>query len=161
MLSFNNSMLSKEEHKLYKITFWDEFKKHMQKHRSASGKKINWLQYRTGLKNIFLRLETDKKGIRICFDIQIKEPSVREIVWEQMGELKKVLRDEMEDEGIWEEHFYNETINDFCRIYWEESSLNYLDLNHRKSIFNFFENKLIRFDRFYDNYKDILINLID
>jgi hypothetical protein len=77
-----------------------------------------------------------------------------------MGELKKVLSDEMGEEGTWEEHYWNETINDFSRIYWEKSDLNYLNLEKRTAIFNFFEDKLIRFDKFYDTYKDILINLI-
>ncbi len=142
-------MLSKEEFKQYKITFWEEFKQHMSKHRSASGRKMNWLQYRTDIKNIFLRLETNKSTVRVCFDIQFKDADIRAIVWEQMGE-----------EGIWEEHYWNETISDFSRIYWEKTDLNYLNPEKRSAIFDFFEDKLIRFDKFYDVYKDILINLI-
>ena len=153
-------MLSKEELKHYKITFWEEFKQHMSKHRTASGRKMNWLQYKTDIKHIFLRLETNKSTVRVCFDIQFKDQAIREIVWEQMGELKKVLTDEMGEEGIWEEHYWNETISDFSRIYWEKTDLNYLNTEKRKIIFDFFEDKLIRFDKFYDTYKDILINLI-
>ena len=153
-------MLSKEELKHYKITFWEEFKQHMSKHRSASGRKMNWLQYKTDIKQIFLRLETNKSNVRVCFDIQFKDAGIRSIVWEQMGELKKVLNDEMKEDGVWEEHFWNDTIDDFCRIYWEKSDLNYLDKNNKQAIFNFFEDKLICFDKFYDVYKDILINLI-
>jgi hypothetical protein len=153
-------MLSKEELKIYKTTFWEEFKTYMFKHKSASGRKMNWLQYRTDLKDVYVRLETNKNSVSFCFDMQFKDPSIREIVWEQMGELKKVLSDEMGETGIWEEHFWNSTINDFCRIYWEKSDLNYLKLDDRKEIFSFFEDKLICFDRFYDTYKDILINLV-
>jgi hypothetical protein len=153
-------MLSKEEFKQYKITFWEEFKQHMSKHRSVSGRKMNWLQYKTDIKHIFLRLETNKSTVRVCFDIQFKDQAIREIVWEQMGELKKVLTDEMGEEGIWEEHYWNETISDFSRIYWEKTDLNYLNPEKRLAIFDFFEDKLIRFDKFYDVYKDILINLI-
>lgn len=153
-------MLTKEELKLYKTTFWEEFKQYMSKHRSASGRKMNWLQYSTDIKYIFLRLETDKSTVRLCFDIQFKDPDIRAIVWEQMGELKKVLSDEMGEEGTWEEHYCNETISDFSRIYWEKTDLNYLNPEKRAAIFDFFEDKLIRFDKFYDTYKDILINLI-
>jgi hypothetical protein len=153
-------MLSKEELKIYKTTFWEDFKKHMSKHRSASGRKMNWLNYKTDLKDVYVRLETNKNNIQVCFDLQFKDADIRTIVWEQMGELKKVLTDEMGDSGIWEEHHWNETIPDFCRIYWRKEGLNYLKQNHRDEIFHFFEDRLIRFDRFYDNYKDILINLI-
>lgn len=153
-------MLSKEELKNHKITFWEDFKKRMSEHRSVSGRKMNWLQYRTDLKDVYLRLETDKKEVRICFDFQFKDPEIRSIVWEQMGELKQVLINEMGEEGIWEEHYWNSTINDFCRIYWKKDGLNYLNHEHKNQIFDFFEDKLIRFDSFYDTFKDILINLI-
>ena len=153
-------MLSKEELKQYKINFWEEFKQQMSKHRSASGRKMNWLQYKTDIKYIFLRLETNKSTVRVCFDIQFKDADIRSIVWEQMGELKKVLTDEMGEEGVWEEHYWNETISDFSIIYWEKTDLNYLNPEKKSAIFDFFEDKLIRFDKFYDIYKDILINLI-
>ncbi len=153
-------MLSKEEFKSYKIAFWEEFKLYMSKHRSASGRKTNWLQYKTDIKHVFLRLETNKTNVRMCFDIQFKDQVIRSIVWEQMGELKKVLTDEMGESGIWEEHFWNDTIDDFCRIYWEKEGLNFLNPHDKNAIFLFFEDKLIRFDQFYDTYKDILINLI-
>ena len=153
-------MLSKEELKQYKINFWEEFKQQMSKHRSASGRKMNWLQYKTDIKYIFLRLETNKSTVRVCFDIQFKDADIRAIVWEQMGELKKVLTDEMGEEGVWEEHYWNETISDFSRIYWEKTDLNYLNPEKKSAIFDFFEDKSIRFDKFYDVYKDILINLI-
>jgi hypothetical protein len=153
-------MLSKEELKNHKITFWEEFKNIMSKHRSASGRKMNWLQYKTDIKHIFLRLETNRSNVRVCFDIQFKDADIRAIVWEQMGELKKVLTDSMGEEGVWEEHFWNETIDDFCRIYWEKTNLNYLDLSDKDAIHSFFEDKLIRFDQFYDVYKEILINLV-
>jgi hypothetical protein len=153
-------MFSKEEFKIYKTSFWEEFKQHMSKHRSASGRKMNWLQYRTDLKDIYLRLETNKNNVRVCFDIQFKDSEIRSIVWEQMGELKKVLTNEMGEEGNWVEHFHNETINDFCRIYWEKSKMNYLKSTDKSAIFSFFEDKLICFDRFYDVYKEVLINLV-
>lgn len=153
-------MLSKEEYKIYKTSFWEEFKQLMSKHRSASGRKMNWLQYKTDLKDVYLRLETNKSNIRVCFDIQFKDPDIRSIVWEQMGELKKVLTNEIGEEGIWEEHFWNETINDFCRIYWEKDNLNFLDKKNKNEIFTFFEEKLLSFDRFYEVYKDILITLV-
>lgn len=153
-------MLSKEEFKNYKITFWNEFKAHMSKHRGNSGRRMNWLQYRTDLSDIYFRLETDKNAIRVCFDIQYKDEDIRSIIWEQMGELKQVLINEMGEEGIWNEHHFNSFLPDFCRIYWEKEGLNYLRENDRQAIFDFFEDKLVRFDRFYDTYKDILIALI-
>ena len=153
-------MLSKEALKNFKIDFWTGFKKRMQKHKSCSGKKTNWLNYKTNLSNIYVRMETDKRSVRFCFDFQLKDPDVREIVWEQMHELKNVLENEMGEEGLWHENYPSEHITYLSRIFWEKQGLNYLNEEDQEAIYDYFENKLLAFDRFYDTYKDILIHLI-
>ncbi len=153
-------MFSKEELKNYNIQFWNEMKQRMSKHRGASGKKINWLQYKTNIPNLFVRLETNKNDCKFCFDIQLKDATIREVVWEQMGELKKVLVDEMGNEGTWIEHYSTPTVNDMCRIEWTLENTTYLNATNKEKIINFFEDKLVRFDRFYDTYGEILYHLI-
>jgi hypothetical protein len=153
-------MFSKEELKNYNIQFWAEFKQRMGQHRGASGKKVNWLQYRTHLQNVYVRLETINKACKFCFDIQFKDDSIREIVWEQMGELKKLLTSEMGSEGNWIEDYSSGTIKSMCRIEWTLENTNYLTASNKEKIFDFFEDKLLRFDRFYDSYGEILYHLV-
>lgn len=153
-------MFSKEELKNYNIQFWAEFKQRMGQHRGASGKKVNWLQYRTNLQNVYVRLETANKACKFCFDIQFKDDSIREIVWEQMGELKKLLTFEMGSEGNWIEDYSSQTIKSMCRIEWTLENTNYLTASNKEKIYNFFEDKLLCFDRFYDTYGEILYHLV-
>ena len=132
----------------------------MRQHRGASGKKVNWLQYRTNLQNVYVRLETINKECKFCFDIQFKDDSIREIVWEQMGELKKLLSAEMGSEGNWIEDYASQTIKSMCRIEWTLEETNYLTATNREKIYDFFEEKLLGFDRFYDIYGEILYHLV-
>lgn len=153
-------MFSKEELKNYNIQFWAEFKQRMSQHRGVSGKKVNWLNYRTHLQNVYVRLETANKACKFCFDIQFKDDSIREIVWEQMGELKKLLTSEMGSEGNWIEDYSSGTIKSMCRIEWTLENTNYLTASNKEKIYDFFEDKLLRFDRFYDTYGEILYHLV-
>lgn len=153
-------MLSKEALKNYKIDFWTGFKKRMQKHKSSSGKKTNWLNYKTNLSNIYVRMETDKRTIRFCFDFQLKDNEIREIVWEQMHELKTVLESEMGEEAVWHENYPSDHVHYLNRIFWQKEGLNYLNQEDTEEIYAYFEHKLLCFDRFYDTYQEILINLI-
>lgn len=153
-------MYKKEELKFLNTQFWDEFKTFMTKHKSNSGKRINWLNYKTNIDSIYLRLETDKNLVRVCFDIQHKDAEIRSIIWEQMNELKKVLTDEM-GSGNWNDKAFNATLPEFCRISWELNDVHYLNSDDKEKIFLFFEDKLISFDRFYDTYQDILIHLVN
>ncbi len=152
-------MLSKEELKEKNSYFWNEFRKTMNKETSSTGRQINWINYPTGVKDIYIRMEVDSKGAALCFDIQPKSDSIRQILWEQMTELKTIMESEMGIEADWNEesHFWNDRL--ISRIKWENKSLNYFNEEDIPLIIDFLKDKLKRFDKFYQEYKDIIVNL--
>lgn len=152
-------MFSKEESKQLNYNFWNGFHEYMSKIRSTNGRKINWLNYPSDVKTIFIRLEVDSKGARLCFDIQHKDDSIRAILWEQMTELKMVMEETTIEKPQWiENHFYlNEKY--ISRIVWENSTLNFYNSDDKEKIYSYLKERLIRFDRFYQEYKEIVIAL--
>jgi hypothetical protein len=154
-------MLSKEELKLKNTLFWNGFKKFMQKYKSSNGKRMNWVSYPSDVKNVYIRLYTDSKVARLSFEIQPKDNSVREIIWEQMTELKKVMEASMKYETIWDEKTYSVDGKIFSRIYWELSDVNYFNENDHEKIYEFLKDRLLEFDEFYQEFKEILISLTD
>lgn len=154
-------MLSKTEQKEKNTIFWNDFKTDIKKIMSSSGRRINWLNYPTEAKDLYLRLHADGKGCSISFDIQSKDDGVREVIWEQMGELKAVFLAEMIDEGEWIEHYILPDERIISRIKWERTDLDYFKESDIPLIYAFFKEKLIAFDRFYQEYKDILLHLLN
>lgn len=154
-------MLPKAEQKIKNEVFWGDFKAMMKKHMSSTGRRINWLSYPTEARDLYVRLQATGKGTSFSFDIQCKDDGVREIVWEQMGELKNVFLAEMVEEGSWLEEYVTNDGRVISRITWERNDLNYYNDNDVPEIYAFLKEKLINFDRFYQEYKDILLNLLD
>jgi hypothetical protein len=154
-------MLSREEQKKMNSEFWEQFRKYMNKVRSSNGRKMNWLNYPSDVKNIFIRLQADSKGARLCFDIQPKDDGIRAIIWEQMTELKKVMEGSLSHETIWIEHLNSSEGRVFSRIMWEQNGLNFFYEKDHQAIFEFLKNRLIEFDEFYQEFKEILISLTD
>ena len=112
-------MYDKDTVKNTKTEFYTSFGKFMGKHRSAHGNKVKWVNYNTGIKHLYLRLETDKKSARICIDLQHKDDDIRELFYEQFKALKTVFHEIMETEWVWVEKHINETGFNQCRIYIE------------------------------------------
>ena len=152
-------MFSKEESRQLNYNFWNGFQECMSKNRSANGRKINWINYPSDVKNIFIRLEVDSKGARLCFDIQPKDDSIRSIFWEQMTELKIVMEDITQSTPEWIENYYYLDKQYISRIVWTDDSLNFYNLEHREPIYKFLKERLTKFDLFYQEYKEILIAL--
>ena len=155
-------MISKEELKERNGKFWTNFQKEMRNVRSSDGgRRINWIKYPTEVKDIYLRMETNGKYTRLSLDIQPKDDGVRAILWEQMTELRVVLESAMESPGTWSEFdqvFAGRTVS---RIYWERTDLNFYDDRDLPEILQFLKEKLIAFDSFYQEFKEILITLAE
>lgn len=152
-------MLTKEEKKEMNSAFWDGFKSEMRSVKSSSGKSISWISYPSDVKDVYIRMEADANGARLCLDIQPKDDGIRSVLYEQMTELKKVMEEITGKASKWaeENHFVNgRTVS---RISWEDSTLNFYKKEDELKIKSFFRERLIAFDLFYQEYKDILITL--
>ena len=152
-------MLSKEETKIKNTEFWEQFRKSIKDQRSSNGRQMNWINYPTDVKDTYLRMEVDSKGARLCYDVQPKDDGIRAIIWEQMTELKKVMAETMGIEAEWveESHYWNGRL--ISRIKWENNDLNFFKEEDIPEINAFLKDKLTRFDKFYQEFKDIIINL--
>jgi hypothetical protein len=154
-------MLSREEQKKKNTEFWEKFRKYMYKLKSSNGRKMNWLNYPSDVKHIYIRLQADSRTARLCLDIQPKDEGIREIIWEQMTELKKVMEACMKVETIWLENIESPEGKRFSRIMWEKNGVNFYNADDENVIFEFLRDRLIEFDEFYQEFKEILISLTD
>ena len=152
-------MFSKEESRQLNLAFWNGFQDYISKNRSSNGRKINWLNYPSDIKSIFIRLEVDSKGARLCFDIQSKDDDIRALLFEQMSELKVVLEEITVEKPTWIENHYYLNNQYISRIVWENNLLNFYKSEHRDLIYTFLAERLLKFDLFYQEYKEILIAL--
>lgn len=153
-------MFSKEELKEKNTTFWNAFKAISKKHQSSEGRRINWVNYPTHVKPLYIRLHADQNTARFSIEIQDKDEGIRNLICEQFTELKKVLEAEMPRKGNWIENAENSAHQEIGRIYWEINGVNMYTLKDHKKIFNFLMEHLLGFDRFYAVYKEIVIGLI-
>lgn len=84
-------MFSKEEMKELRIDFWDRLERQMEKMRNPHGSKVNWMNYNTGIRHLYFRMEADEKGARLCIDLQFPDASIRSLYYEQFLEFQQVL----------------------------------------------------------------------
>ncbi|MEJ6590104.1 MAG: DUF4268 domain-containing protein [Crocinitomicaceae bacterium] len=153
-------MYSKEEKRDLNIQFWDGFNEYMKKSKSSASRRLNWLSYPTNVKDTYLRLHCNDATSALRFDIQFKDKDIRVIFWEQLQELKSLLTSHVNSPSDWIEQLEDSEGRTISRIQWESSEWSLYQKNDWKKIYKFFKDRLIEFDHFYQEYKEILINLI-
>ncbi len=152
-------MLGREEHKIRNTQFWEGFRNHIKKIPSSNGRRMNWLNYPSDVKGIYIRLQCDHDGARLCIDFQQKDPGIRAIMWEQMTELKKLLDNAVHYEAKWESECISPEGFVYSRIYWGLEGKSFYNDEDWPVIYSFLSDRLVEFDEFYQEFKEILITL--
>ena len=81
-------MYSKAEVTQLRQAFWTALGQYMAPVPSAEGDTTNWINYKTGLKNVYFRMQADNRRASIAIELTHPDAGIRELFWEQFLELK-------------------------------------------------------------------------
>ena len=152
-------MLSRQERKQLNTEFYSALGLMMQGDFSATGRRLKWTNYKTGVKDVYLRMEADGKGARIAIDLQHRDPGIRGLFWEQFGEVKLLLQSELGEELIWHEEYTRTDGTVISRIEKRLDEGNLFDKTTWPVLLPFLKENLLAFDRFWGDVFDIFTNL--
>ena len=154
-------MLSQTERKALNTDFYTALGLMMQGNYSATGKRIRWTNYKTGIRNVYVRMEVDARKAVFCIDIQHKDEGMRQLFWEQFTELKGLLTEALGDDLVWHEHFYKADGTAISRI---EKVLPQGSLYQKETwpeLLGFLKKQLLAFDGVWADVYDIFKALDD
>ena len=143
-------MYSKKEALFIKKEFWVAF---------ASVYPRKWLLYDTKIKDVTFKFYVDNKKAQVLFDIEPKEEELRKIYFEKIESLKTILLEDYLSEAIFERNFYLENGKIISRIWVEKSEVSLNNKNNWGEIFNFFNETMDNFERFFFEYEDYIKDL--
>ncbi|WP_317172153.1 DUF4268 domain-containing protein [Hymenobacter sp. BRD67] len=116
---------------------------------SADGLAVNWINYKTGLKGVQFKLDADNRRARIGIELTQPDAGIRELFYEQFGELKSLLHEALGEEWTWEAAATNEHGQPLSRIYKELAPVNLFSRDDWPALISFFKPRLIALDEFW------------
>ena len=140
---------SKAEASQLRQAFWTTFGQYMAPVLSAEGVPTNWINYKTGLKGVRFALHADNRRARIGIELTQADAGVRELFFEQLVELKTLLREEIGEDWRWELHGRNEHDQPVACIYRELVPANVFSRDDWPALISFFKPRLIALDAFW------------
>src|SRR3954468_13461293 len=146
-------MYSKQEASQLRQEFWTAFGQYMSPILSSEGEKTNWINYKTGEKDIFFRMNADNKKASIGIELTHKYDDVQEIYFEQFQQLKNLLVDTLHEEWTWQLHTYNEQGKQISRIYTEIKGVSVFKRKDWPQLISFFKPRIIALDEFWSAAK--------
>jgi len=151
-------MYTKEEKKNINTEFWNSFGVYMKKYNSKYGR-VRWVNYRTNIKDVYFRLNFTRTNALFSIDIQHHDDGIRELFYEQILELKAVLRANVGEELIWEEVKLNQFNPPVSCIYEELPNVSIYNKDNWQSVFQFFEKRMVGTHEFWLEFQEIFKQL--
>ena len=146
-------MYTKEEASQLRHSFWTTFGQYISPQLSSEGLKVNWVNYKTGIKYVYFRMEADKNTAIIAIEIAHPDPGIRELFFEQFMELKNILQDYLHEEWTWESHYTDENGRTMSRIYFQQTGAGIFNKNDWPALISFFKPRIILLDEFWNDVK--------
>lgn len=146
-------MYSKDQASQLKQAFWTAFGQYISPQLSADGLKINWVNYKTGIKHLYFRMHADNRSAHIAIEIAHPDAGIQELFFEQFKEYKNILRSALGEEWEWQLHATDEYGKTSSRIYKEISPVNVFNNNDWPQIISFLKPRIIALDEFWSDAK--------
>jgi len=144
---------SREEVKQLKQLFWTKFGQFMALHMSADDEKVNWINYKTGVKHLYFKMDADKKLAKIAIVWSHPDAGIRALMAEQFLQYKALLHATLGEEWAWDMDAYDEYGKPVCQIYKTLADHSIFKEAEWGELIAFFKPRMIALDEFWSSAK--------
>jgi hypothetical protein len=146
-------MFSRQEASRIREEFWTAFGRYMGPVPSVSGMKINWVNYHTGLKDVYFRMDAGPKVSTISISLEHRDPEIQELYFEQFTAYRTLLHTQLEEEWQWQLRTPTPDGKVMSRIYREMPGVSVFNKDHWPELISFFKPRIIALDAFWEDAK--------
>lgn len=147
-------MYKREEAKKLKEEFWTTFGQYMSVVLSSDYERVNWVNYKTGVKHLYFRMDVTNKTAHIAIEITHPDEGIRQLMYAQFEELKHILNDIVQEEWEWDELYYDAYERPIARIGLSLGKVSVFNKDNWPSLISFFKPRMIALDEFWSLVKD-------
>lgn len=144
-------MYSKDQASAIKQAFWTALGQYMTLSPSAEGEKINWINYKTGIKNLHFKMQVDGNAAIIEIELTHPDPGIQELMMEQLKEYKKILQDYVGEEWQWEIQVPNDHNKMVSKVRKTYPGVSIFKQEDWPSLISFFKPRMIALDQFWND----------
>jgi hypothetical protein len=154
-------MFSKEEAKQLRIDFWTAFGVYMRQHMPLADTNKKWVNYNTGVKGIFFRLDAEAKFVRASVTLEQADPGIRALFYAQWEELRAYLAAESQAEWTWEPEDHLPDGRCISRISRRQDGLSLYNRADWAAMFQFLEACIVPLDSVWADCGEVFKDLAE
>lgn len=146
-------LYNKTETSRIRSEFWIAFGQYMKPILNVEGRRINWPNYKTGVRNIYFRMKAERDFASIGIEVCHVDEELQELYFDQFAQFKKMLETVVGEEWDWKLHQENEYGQVVSRIERILPDVNVMDSDDWSKIISFLKPRIILLDEFWETVK--------
>lgn len=143
-------MFTREEASAIKQAFWKAFGQYMALNTSAEGLRINWINYKTGIRYLAFKMDADHKMASVAIEISHPDDDIRELMYLQFEALKHLLEASTGEAWLWERDAAQQG-RMVSRISITESGKNIFKQEDWPDLISFLKPRIVALDQFWSD----------
>lgn len=150
------SMYTRHETSQIRKKFWTTFGLYMRPVAGADGEKKNWLNYKTGIRHIYFRMDAGRDYASVAIELRHTDSALRLYYYEPLLSMKNVLEQMTGEAWDWQLQTTDENGNAFCRVSITLDGVNIFNESDWPSIISFLKPRMTALDEFWEVIKESL-----
>jgi hypothetical protein len=147
-------MYNRQEASLIRKKFWTRFGQYMRPVKGANGDTINWLNYKTGIRHIYFRMDADRHHAAIAVELRHPDRETRQLYFEKLQQLQTILKQTTGEDWDWQLQQGDEDGYITSKVSKELSGVNIFREEDWPAIISFLKPRIIALDEFWQLVKD-------
>ena len=146
-------MFSKKEASQLRKEFWMIFGQYMSPVLSSEGEKINWINYKTGVKGMQFKMNVVQDTASVFIEVNHPDLAEQKIIFEKLLKHKHILNKGTGEQWNWMLHTHDESGKLVRKVYQERKGINILSRENWPALISFFKPRMIALDEFWTSVK--------
>jgi len=142
-------LYSKEQASQIRQEFWTVFGQYISPQPSADGLKVNWINYKTGVKHLSFKMLAGNRSASIAIEISHPDEGIRMLIYEQFLEFRKVFTNIIGEEWEWQPEVRYENGKMISRIGKTLENCSIYRKEDWPDLISFFRPRITRLDEFW------------
>lgn len=117
--------------------------------KGAEGDTVNWLNYKTGIKHIYFRMDAGQQNASIAIELKHTDTALQQHYFEQLSQLRTILEQITGETWEWQLHTTDEDGNRISRISTSLTAVNIFKEADWPSIISFLKPRIMALDEFW------------
>jgi Domain of unknown function (DUF4268) len=118
-----------------------------------SGEAVNWLNYRTGVKNLYFRMDAGNGHASISIELRHADAPDRHQLFEKFKSLRTVLETILHEAWDWQEDTVDGDGKTISRIGVQIGNVNVFDTTDWPAIISFLKPRMLSLDEFWEEVR--------